>query len=76
MKLADYIRSLTTAERDDYARRCGTTPGYLNIHILHSRKEPRRALREALARESSGNVSMPEVLEHFGMGGTPESTAA
>jgi hypothetical protein len=76
MKLGDYIRSLSTVERDEYARRCGTTPGYLNIHILHSRKEPRRALREALARESDEKVSIAEVLEHFGMGTSSESSAA
>lgn len=70
MKLGDYIRSLPPHERDAYARRCGTTPAYLNIHILHSRKEPRRALREALARESGGAVSIQEVLEHFGMSET------
>ena len=67
MKLGEYIRSLSPVERDAYARRCGTTSKYLNIHILHSRKEPRKALRESLARESEGNVSINEVLEHFGM---------
>lgn len=70
MKLGDYIRSLPPSKRDAYAKRCGTTPAYLNIHILHSRKEPRRALREALARESEGMVSIQEVLEHFGMSDT------
>ena len=67
MKLSDYIKSLSPEEREVYARRCGTTPSYLRIHILAATKEPRRALREALARESGGNVSLDEVLEHFGM---------
>ncbi|WP_020209011.1 hypothetical protein [Gilvimarinus chinensis] len=67
MKLRDYIKSLSEDERDDYARRCGTTPAYLQIHILPARKEPRKPLREALARESDGKVSLLEVLEHFGM---------
>jgi hypothetical protein len=75
MKLSDYINSLTKAEREDYARRCGTTPGYLQIHVLHARKECRRRLREALARESNSNVSISEVLEHFGMSSSESSAA-
>ncbi|WP_339898242.1 hypothetical protein [uncultured Gilvimarinus sp.] len=67
MKLRDYIESLTTDEREAYARKCGTTPDYMRIHILTARKEPRKPLREALARESDGNVSLLEVLQHFGM---------
>lgn len=67
MKLAEYIKSLSPKEREAYARRCGTTPSYLRIHILAARKEPRRPLREALARESEGNVTLEEVLEHFDM---------
>ncbi len=70
MKLADYIRSLSSEEREDYARRCGTTPAYLRIHILTANKEPRKPLREALAHESNGQVSIKEVLEHFGMVGS------
>ncbi len=67
MRLADYIQSLSPEAREVYARRCGTTPSYLRIHIITAKKEPRRALREALARESEGKVSLEEVLEHFGM---------
>jgi len=68
MRLFDFIKSLPSEELEAYATRCGTTKSYISIHILHARKEPRKQLREALARESLGNVSLQEVLEHFGMG--------
>jgi len=71
MKLSEYIKSLSPEQREEYANRCGTTPSYLRIHILAARKEPRRPLREALARESDGNVSLGEVLEHFDMIDSP-----
>lgn len=67
MKLSDYIRSLSEPEQDQYAAACGTTGNYLRVHILHARKECRKALREALAKNSKGNVSMREVLQHFGI---------
>jgi hypothetical protein len=74
MKLSDYIRSLDQAALNSYAERCNSTPIYISTHLLHARKEPRKALREALSRESQGKVSMTEVLEHFGMSG--QSSAA
>ena len=69
MNLAAYIKSLSEAELKDYAARCESTPAYISSHVYYARKEPRKALREALARESQGKVSMAEVLEHFGMSG-------
>ncbi len=69
MKLSDYIRSLDQAALNGYAERCNSTPAYISSHVYYARREPRKALREALARESQGKVSMAEVLEHFGMSG-------
>lgn len=68
MKLSDYIKSLSKKDLEAYANRCNSSPAYISTHLFYARKEPRKALREALARESQGNVSMKEVLEHFGMG--------
>lgn len=67
MKLREYIDGLTDPALDDYAKRCGTTPKYLKVKVKYGRGEPRRALREALSRESGGQVSDNEVLEHFGI---------
>lgn len=68
MKLSDYIKSLSKDELEAYAARCSSSPAYISTHLFYARKEPRKALREALSRESQGNVSMQEVLEHFGIG--------
>ena len=76
MKLSDYIKSLTEDELKAYATRCESTPAYISSHVYYARKEPRKALREALSRESQGNVSQQEVLEHFGIGITAPATAA
>lgn len=67
MKLFDYIKSLDELQLEAYAIRCNAKPSYISSHILYARKEPRKLLREALYRESQGNVSLPEVLAHFGI---------
>lgn len=73
MDLAAYIRSLDhpkdTAGNplEQYAARCGVTAGYMRIHVLYARKDPRFRLLRALARESGGRVSLAEVLQHFGV---------
>lgn len=72
MKFSDYVRSLTPAELESYAARCGTSAAYIGTHLLHARKEPRKRLRLALSAQSEGKVSISEVLEHFGMGDAPD----
>lgn len=72
MKFSDFVRSLTPPELEAYAVRCKTSSAYISTHLLHARKEPRKRLRLALATESDGKVSVLEVLEHFGIGTTPE----
>lgn len=67
MLFKEFIRQLSPEELEDYARRCSTTPKYITVHLLPARKEPRKKLREALAEESGGKVSLGEVLEHFSM---------
>lgn len=72
MKLADYIRKLDRPREplnplQAFADRCGVTIGYMKVHVLYARKEPRFRLLLALARESGGQVSLPEVLQHFGV---------
>lgn len=67
MKLIDYINGLDEVSLATYAKRCGTTSSYMTAHIKYARKEPRKALREALSRESEGRVSYTDVLEHFGL---------
>ncbi|KAF1312719.1 MULTISPECIES: hypothetical protein [Pseudomonas] len=73
MKLAEYIRKIDNP-RDPagnplavYAGRCCVTIGYMKVHVLYARKDPRFRLLRALARESQGNVNLLEVLEHYGV---------
>ncbi|SDF23093.1 hypothetical protein [Phytopseudomonas seleniipraecipitans] len=73
MKLSDYIRSIDNPKAPEgnplceYAQRCNVTIGYMKVHVLYARKEPRFRLLLALAHESQGAVSIPEVLQHFGV---------
>lgn len=67
MSFAKFVKSLSRPELEAYAQRCGTTANYITVHLLHATKEPRKKLREALANESDGKVSLNEVLQHFSM---------
>lgn len=73
MKLSEYIRNLDQPRKaggnplQAFADRCHVTIGYMKVHVLYARKEPRFRLLLALARESEGNVSLHEVLQHFGV---------
>lgn len=53
--LLDYVNSLTPAERDSYARRCGTSVGYLRKAVSVGQRFDAR-LCIALDRESGGRV--------------------
>lgn len=75
MTLREYIDSLTSEQLDSYAKRCGTTANYLKVKVKYRRCEPRRALREALSRESDGMVSEDCVLIHFGLRAAPDKAA-
>lgn len=72
MKLREYIGVLNPDALDAYAQRCGTTTNYLATHIRYATKEPSVKLMRALARESEGQVSLFEVLEHYRLLDTSE----
>lgn len=65
MLLKKYIESLHYLELERYADRCGIAISYLRLHVKYARKDPSVSLIKALAKESEGNVSLTEVLEHF-----------
>lgn len=67
MNLRDYINELDSEELSDYAERCRIAVSYLRLHIKYASKDPSVSLIKSLARESKGNVSLFEVLEHFGV---------
>lgn len=66
MKLITYFESLKTdADVEAYAERCITSVDYLKIHTIPARKIPKKPLMVRLSQGSEGNVSVPEVLNHF-----------
>lgn len=67
MTFTEYLSSLSMAEQDAYAERCGTTGKYLRTHIRPGTRTPRKDLMHALAEESGGEVSIEAVLIHFGL---------
>lgn len=64
MKLREYYLGLTPEQREAYAKRAGTTIGYLP-QLMTWHRFPKPNLMKALAEASEGNVSRDEVLEHF-----------
>ncbi len=67
MKLREYISSLDAEALKAYAERCHIAISYLRIHVKYASKDPSVSLIKSLARESEGNVSLFEVLEHYGV---------
>ncbi|WP_433848131.1 hypothetical protein [Acinetobacter proteolyticus] len=65
MEFRAFVLGLSNVEIEKYAKKSGTTVGYLKTHLLYGYKEPRRALRKALIENSNGNVSEFELMRHF-----------
>lgn len=65
MEFRAFVLELTNIELEKYAKDSGTTVGYLKTHLLYGYKEPRRALRKALVKNSGGKVSELELMHHF-----------
>lgn len=65
MEFRTFILEMTDDELEKYAKDSGTTIGYLKTHLLYGYKEPRRALRKALIKNSNGKVSELELMRHF-----------
>ena len=76
MNLREYINTLDPVELGAYASRCGIAVSYLRVHVKYASKDPCVSLIKALARESERNVSLIEVLKHFGVIEDDASNAA
>lgn len=72
MKLREYIHQLSSDSLMAYAERCGIAVSYMKLHVKYASKDPSVSLLKSLTRESHGQVSLEEVLEHFGI--TEEKT--
>lgn len=73
MKLYHYLKQLDCSgdadesPLDAYAKRVGTTSGYLRVHVLKARKPASLRYMRRLAEASEGQVSLTEVLMHYGV---------
>ncbi|WP_083004840.1 hypothetical protein [Halomonas sp. GT] len=73
MKLYDYLRELDRTDArgvnplEAYAARVDTSVGYLRVHVLKARKAASLRYMRKLAIASEGNVSLSEVLMHYGV---------
>jgi hypothetical protein len=65
--LREYINTLNHEELAAYAKRCSIAVGYLRVHVKYASKDPSVSLIKSLARESERQVSLAEVLNHFGV---------
>jgi hypothetical protein len=65
MTLRDYIESLDQQELHAFAGRCGIAISYMRLHVKYARKDPSVSLIRALTRESQGEVSLADVLQHY-----------
>jgi hypothetical protein len=67
LSFPEFYRSLSEAERKAYADKAGTTPGYIETHLVSTppRKIPRPKLMRGLADASGGRVSQQVLLRHF-----------
>jgi hypothetical protein len=73
MKLREYISDLDSEALTAYAKRCQISASYLRLHVKYASKDPSVSLIKSLARESEGNVSLFDVLEHFNITETARS---
>ena len=60
MELRDYFYGLESDDREDYAKRSGTTVAYL-IQLIGGHRRPGTELAKALSRESGNEVTLPEL---------------
>lgn len=72
MDFKAYFLNLDQVERERYAKRAGTSAAYIQQHLLHRRKTPRRETLQRLAQASKGQVSYDDLIRFFFY---PEETA-
>lgn len=65
MKFKEYYRSLSSSEREKFAKRADTSTRYIEIHLLPVRKVARQDTIHQLAEASEGNCTVQEVFAHF-----------
>lgn len=73
MRLRDYLKRLDQPQGaegnplDGYAARVGTSAKYLRTHVLGASRGASLKFMRALARQSHGQVTLLDVLRHYGV---------
>lgn len=67
MRLREYLKSQDEKSLGQFAQRVGTSAKYLRAHVIGGTRGASLKFMRALARESDGKVSLPEVLMHYGV---------
>lgn len=65
MDFKAYFRALTEQQREQYALEAGTTAYYIQTHLVHAYKTPKKALIKGLAQASQGAFSEEDLLLWF-----------
>ena len=73
---ARFIKSMSDRELVAYAAACKTSPAYLTGHLRPRKKTPRLVMMSRLVRNSAGQLTREDVLEHFFPTSDFESDAA
>lgn len=60
MKLRSFLKSITKAEREDFAKRIGTTPAYLE-QLRYGFSKPGAKLCSRIEEASGGKVTREEL---------------
>ncbi|OBX35640.1 hypothetical protein A8U91_04714 [Halomonas elongata] len=67
MLLREYLKSLDENELEAYAQRAGTSAKYLRSHVMGATRGASIKFMRALASASDGQVSLIDVLVHYGV---------
>lgn len=74
MKLSDYLKTLSIAQREEYAKNCKTSVGYLRL-VAGGHRTTKHWRVELLERYSGSAVTRHDLYEHI-YGKPPEAVVA
>jgi hypothetical protein len=60
-----FWRGLSVPERHGFADKAGTTYHYINTHLIHRRKQPRKETIRNLADSSNGHLTYEGLIDFF-----------
>lgn len=64
-KFVTYWRQMNREDREAYAKRAGTTYGYIDTQLIYRHKHASGDMMRRLAEASNGELTPAEVFEHF-----------